>query len=99
MQLSSSQFYENQLLLPSNLTKDLPKAAMASTAALLLTRDHTPNFTIPTYLCTLDTCSVYYQAQLQYDPSLGGNVSFAALYGLLLCLHIFARYLLSHLVI
>jgi hypothetical protein len=61
---------------------------MASTAALLLTRDHTPNFTIPTYLCTLDTCSVYYQAQLQYDPSLGGNVSFAAIYGLLLFLHI-----------
>jgi hypothetical protein len=87
-QLSTSQFHEKQPFLPLNLTKDLTKATMASPFPLILTRDHTPNFTIPTYLCTLDTCSVFYQAQLQYDPSLGGNVFFAALFSLLLCLHI-----------
>ena len=49
----------------------------------LLIRDHAPNYTIPTELCTLQTCSIT-QAQLTYDPSLAANVFFAALFGLLL---------------
>lgn len=53
----------------------------------LLVRDVAPNYTIPTELCTLQTCSIA-QAQLTYDPSLAGNVLFAALFGLLLSIQI-----------
>lgn len=53
----------------------------------LLVRDHAPNYTIPTELCTLETCSIT-QAQLTYDPSLAGNVFFAALFALLLSIQI-----------
>jgi hypothetical protein len=53
----------------------------------LLVRDHAPNYTIPTELCTLETCSIT-QAQLTYDPNLGGNVFFAALFTLLLSLQL-----------
>lgn len=53
----------------------------------LLVRDVAPNYTIPTELCTLQTCSIT-QAQLTYDPSLAGNVFFAALFGLLISIQI-----------
>jgi hypothetical protein len=61
---------------------------MASPSIIeLLVRDHAPNYTIPTEMCTLETCSIT-QAQLTYDPSLGGNVFFAALFALLLSIQI-----------
>jgi hypothetical protein len=50
-------------------------------------RGHPANYSIPTYLCTLETCSIT-QAQLTYDPSLGGNVFLAVLFGLLLAIQI-----------
>ena len=53
----------------------------------LLIHDHAPNYTIPTNECTLQTCSIT-QAQLTYDPSLAGNVFFAAFFSLLLSLQI-----------
>jgi hypothetical protein len=60
---------------------------VSSFAIELLTRDHAPNNSIPTELCTLDTCSIT-QAQVIYDPSLGGNVFFAALFALLFLIQI-----------
>ena len=56
--------------------------------AILYARDHAPNYTIPTELCTLDTCSIT-QGQLQYDPSLAGNAFFLALFCFLLLMQIF----------
>lgn len=50
-------------------------------------RDHAPNYTIPTEQCTLQTCSIV-QAQLTYDPSLGGNVFLASLFSLLLAMQL-----------
>lgn len=55
----------------------------------LLTRDRSPNYTIPTELCTLQTCSIVLQSQLSYDPDLAGNVFFTALFGLLLTIQLF----------
>jgi hypothetical protein len=61
---------------------------MSSSLTLgLVTRDHAPNYTIPTELCTLQTCSIT-QAQLTYDPSLAGNVFFAAIFSLLILIQI-----------
>lgn len=53
----------------------------------LLSRDHAPNYTIPTELCTLETCSIT-QGQVTYDPNLAGNIFYAALFGLLLVMQI-----------
>jgi hypothetical protein len=57
----------------------------------LLARDHPANYSIPTELCTLKTCSIT-QAQLTYDPSLGGNVFLAVFFGLLLAIQILLGY-------
>ena len=54
----------------------------------LIARDHAPNYTIPTELCTLQTCSIALQSQLSYDPNFAGNVFFAALFGLLLVIQL-----------
>lgn len=45
----------------------------------------TANTTLPfdPKLCTLDTCPIEY-AQITYTPSLGGNVAFAIILGLLM---------------
>ncbi|CZR69887.1 related to RTA1 domain protein [Phialocephala subalpina] len=60
---------------------------MSVIPVILYGRDHAPNYTIPTPLCTLDTCSIT-QGQLQYDPSLAGNVFFAALFTFFLVMHL-----------
>jgi hypothetical protein len=56
----------------------------------LMARDHAPNYTIPTGLCTLQTCSIT-QAQLTYDPSLSGNIFLAPFFSLLLVLQLLLR--------
>lgn len=61
---------------------------MAHPALLLYVRDHAPNYTIPTEECTLSTCSVFHQGQLQYDPNLGGNLFFLIIFGSFLLTHI-----------
>ncbi|KAH8821434.1 putative RTA1 domain protein [Xylogone sp. PMI_703] len=53
----------------------------------LVTRDHAPNYTIPTEQCTLDTCSIS-QGQVTYDPNLGANLFFLIVFSLLLLLQI-----------
>ncbi|KAN0122045.1 RTA1 domain containing protein [Hyaloscypha variabilis] len=54
------------------------------TTASLLIRDHPYNYTVnSSQECTLSTCSII-QAQYTYDPSLAGNASLAAFFGLLL---------------
>jgi hypothetical protein len=61
---------------------------MANLSSLSLSiHDHAPNFTIPTEECTLTTCSII-QAQLTYDPNLGGNLFFTVLFAFLLALHL-----------
>jgi hypothetical protein len=55
----------------------------SSNSLQLLARDHPVNNSIPSQLCTLQTCSIT-QAQVTYDPNLAGNVFLAALFGLLL---------------
>jgi hypothetical protein len=50
-------------------------------------RDHAPNYSIPIDLCTLQTCPIT-RGQPTYDPSFGGNVFFASLFGLLLTIQL-----------
>lgn len=89
-----SVFIPKQILLHHLVNHRLPSPASPSFVKMsspltfdLLIRDHAPNNSIPTELCTLQTCSIT-QAQLTYDPSLAGNVFFAALFGLLLAIQI-----------
>lgn len=46
------------------------------------------NFTIPQYLCTLETCCLEHQATIRYLPTLVGNSTYIGIFALILVLQI-----------